>query len=580
MKNKFKYILLMSIILLISGILTISYAENAPGYFPPQPKDITVLVSRPNISMQLILNNNKVKEMTMKLNGHLVNAKYDESMQTISYKPENPLKPGSYKVDLSVNLEGWQPISQSWQFRVSENAVDELPSVTDEQKKVLNYSNRYRNFLGISEFKLNDSLNASAMAHTNYMTINNKLTHNEFTNDKGFTGIEPYNRVVAFGYTGSNVSENISSGQKDYKEAIDGLMDAPYHRLAWINPYLIDLGYGAKDKYYTFNFGGNTASKDKMIVYPKEGQTDVAISWDGNETPNPLRFYEKSGKVGYPISLSYFSKNNIEKLTIEKATLKNSEGNIVDIYMNTPEKDDKLKDSILIIPSKPLEKDEKYTVFVRIKILFNNNVAKEINKTWKFTTETEEKDKNGWMKKFIYKDIDGHWAQKYISDLSEEGIITSKENNLYKPNDKITRAEFTEFIVKALGIKTKDHQVIFKDVNKNTKKALYIEAAYREGIIKGMGDGTFHPNRTIKREEIAALIIKAYEKKGDLQRIKQLPALSFKDKDDISPWAVKYVKAAYELGIIKGRDTGEFSPKDFASRAEAAVIVKKLLEQI
>ncbi|TCO76412.1 CAP and S-layer homology domain-containing protein [Marinisporobacter balticus] len=580
MKNNFKYMLLIVLMLLASGIFLISYAEDGIGYFPPQPKDITVLVSKPNISIQLILNNNKVKEMEMKLNGNQVDAQYDPAIQTISYKPKNPLKQGNYKVDLSIHLEGWKPITQSWQFRVSENAVDTLPATTDAQKNALNYVNRYRKLLSLSEFKLDDALNASAMAHSNYMAINNKLNHDESTNNKGFTGISLYNRVGTFGYIGSNVAENISSGQKDYQEAIDGLVDAPYHRIAWINPFMIDLGYGVKNKYYTFDFGGNKDLKDQTILYPKENQNHVPISWDNNEIPNPLRFYGKSGKVGYPISFSYFSKNNIEKLTIEKATLKNSKGNMVEVYINTPEKDKKLQESILIIPKKPLGKGEKYTASIEGKILFKDKVAKVINKTWTFTTEVDEKDKNAWMKEFIYIDIEGHWAQKYILDLSEKGIISEKENDRYKPNDKITRAEFTEMIVKALGIKTKVHQVIFKDVNKKTDKALYIEAAYREGIIKGMGDGTFHPNRTIKREEIAALIIKGYEKKGDLNKIKQLPTLSFKDNDDISPWAVKYVKAAYELGIIKGRDTGAFSPKDFATRAEAAVIVKKLLEKI
>ncbi|QXM05227.1 S-layer homology domain-containing protein [Crassaminicella indica] len=580
MKNKFQYILLMIWILLISGIYAVSYAENAEGYFPPQPKDITVLVSKPTISMQLFLNNNSVKEIDMKLNGKSVTAQYDEKQQMVFYVPKKPLKAGQYKVDLNIALEGQKFIKESWKFYVGKNAVEELPSPSEEQKKALNYSNRYRRLLGISEFKLNDSLNAAAMAHSNYMALNKKFTHDEFTNDKGFTGTQAYNRAGAFGYIGNFVAENVSSGSKDYQDAIDGLIDAPYHRLAWIYPYYLDLGYGAKDQYYTFNFGGKKALEDKMIVYPIENQTDVAVSWDGNEIPNPLRFYNTTGTVGYPISLSYFSKNDIEKFTIEKVTLKNSKGVLVDSYVNTPQKDDKLHDSILIIPSKPLEKGEKYTVFVKGKITFKDKKVKDIVKTWSFTTVKEEKSKNEWMKKYIYKDVKGHWAQKDILDLGESGILSPKFNNLYKPDDKITRAEFTEFIVNALGLHTKPYEGIFKDVKKDTNKAVYIEAAYRAGIIKGMGDGSFHPDREIRREEIAVIVMKAYEKKGSKHKINQSPVLSFIDKDDIAPWALKDVKLAYEIGIIKGRDTGKFAPKDFATRAEGAVLVKKLLEKI
>ncbi|QZY54245.1 S-layer homology domain-containing protein [Crassaminicella profunda] len=580
MKNKYQYILLMSLILLISGIYTISYAENVEGYFPPQPKDITVQVSRPNIGVQLILNANTVKEIEMKLNGKLVPAIYDEKQQMVFYKPEKALKAGQYKVDLNIVLEGQKVIKESWKFSVGENAVEELPNPSEEQKKALNYSNRYRKLLGISEFKLNDSLNAAAMAHANYMALNKKFTHDEFANDKGFTGIQAYNRAGVFGYRGSFVSENVSSGSKDYKNAIDSLMDAPYHRLAWINPYLLDLGYGVKDKYYTFDFGGKKVLEDKIVVYPIENQMDVSTSWDGNEIPNPLRFYDQTGNVGYPISLSYFSKKNIEKFTIEKVTLKNSKGRSVEKYLNTPQKDDKLHDSILIIPSKPLERDEKYTVSVKGKIIFQDKKTKEIVKTWSFRTVKEEKNKNEWMKKYIYADVEDHWAQKYILDLSEKGILSAKVNNLYKPDDKITRAEFTEFVVNVLGINTKPYEGIFKDVKKDTNKATYIEAAYRAGIIKGMGDGTFDPNRTIKREEIAVIVMKAYEKKGNKHKINQSPTLSFSDKDDISPWALKDVKLAYELGIIKGYDTGKFAPKNLTTRAEGAVLAKKLLEKI
>ncbi|MCT4619730.1 MAG: S-layer homology domain-containing protein [Marinisporobacter sp.] len=580
MKNKYHYILLMILILLISGIYTITYAESVEGYFPPQPKDITVLVSKPSISMQLVLNNNMVKEIDMKLNGNPVSAKYDKKQQIVFYQPEKPLKPGQYKVDLNINLGEEKFIKESWKFSVGENAVEQLPNSSEEQKKVLNYSNRYRRLLGISEFKMNDSLNAAAMAHSNYMAANKKFTHDEFANDKGFTGIQSYNRASVFGYTGSFVAENVSSGSKDYKDAIDQLVDAPYHRLAWMNPYLLDLGYGVKDKYYTFDFGGKAILEDQMIVYPMENQTDVAISWDGNEIPNPLRFYNQTGTVGYPISLSYFSKKNIEKLTIEKVTLKDSKGSVVNSYINTPQKDDKLHDSIFIIPSKPLEKNEKYTVAVKGKVTFDDKKARNISKTWSFTTIKEEENKNEWMKKYIYTDVSGHWAQDYILDLSEKGILSAKGNNLYKPEDKITRAEFTEFVINALGIPTKAYEGIFKDVKKYTNKAVYIEAAYRAGIIKGMGNGNFDPDRRIKREEIAVIVMKAYQKKGSNKKINQSPALSFADKDDISTWALKDVKLAYEIGIIKGRDTGKFAPKDFATRAEGAVLVKKLLEKI
>ncbi|WP_053955827.1 S-layer homology domain-containing protein [Inediibacterium massiliense] len=576
MKNKMYIIVWILLIgIWIKGV--VGYGQDTIGYFPPQPKDVNVLVMRPNISMQLIVNDYKVQEIDMKLNGKKVDAQYDRKKQAVFYQPDKNLSPGFYKVDLRIVIEGFKPIVQSWQFAISKNAVKELQTPSDEQKRVVNYSNRYRKFLKLPEFQVSDALNAAAMAHSNYMSINKKLIHDEFNNDKGFIGVEPYKRAGAFGYMGSYIEENLSLGQKNYKEAIDDLIDAPYHRLSFINPDFIHIGYGKKDSYYTFDFGGEKNCQDTIKVYPMEEQKYVDIWWEQEETPNPLRIHNKKGKVGYPISLSYFGKNNIKEIVIEKATLKNKKNNLVEIYLNTPQNDDKLSNSILIIPTRSLEKNEKYNVYVKGKIIFQDGKSKGIEKKWSFQTVTNEKDKNKWMKDFIYDDIKNHWAKAFIIELGEKEIITSKVNNLYKPDDFITRGEFAEFIVNALEIATKPYKGVFKDVRKNTQKNTYIEAAFHNGIIKGMGDGTFHPNDAITREEMAVMIIKAYEKKNSSLKIKKY-SLAFKDEKKISSWAYKYVKIAYELGIIKGRDKKEFAPQDFASRGEAAVMIKKLLE--
>ncbi|WP_129600259.1 S-layer homology domain-containing protein [Anaerophilus nitritogenes] len=576
MKNKIYFII--CILLICIGVKgSISYGQDTIGYFPPQPKDINVLVMRPNISMQLIVNDHKVQEIDMKLNGKKVDAKYDQNNQIVFYQSDKNLTPGFYKVDLRIVIEGFKPIVQSWQFAIDKNAVKELQESSDEQKRVINYLNRYRKFLKLPEFQVSDDLNASAMAHSNYMSINKKLTHNEFNNDKGFTGIEPYKRAGAFGYMGSYIGENIAFGQKNYQEAIDGLIDAPYHRLSFIHPDFIHLGYGRKDTYYTFNFGGKKKCEDVIKVYPMEEQKYVDLSWSDEEIPNPLRIHSKKGKVGYPISLSYFGKNNIKDIIIEKATLKNKNNNLVEIYLNTPQNDDKLSDSILIIPTKSLEKNGKYHVHVKGKIIFQDGKSKEIEKKWSFQTVGEEKDKNSWMRYFMYYDIENHWAKDFIIELGEKEIVSPKKNKLYKPDDFITRGEFAEFIVNALEISIKPYKGIFKDVRKNTQKNSYIEAAFHNGIIKGMGDGAFHPNDFITREEMAVMIVKAYENKNKNIQTKR-SSFVFKDEKKISAWARKYVRTAYELGIIKGKDKKEFAPQDFASRAEGAVMIKKLLE--
>ena len=99
MKRKLIYIVLSMVIIMLTGLLSVTYGDNTVGLYPPQPKDVTVLVTKPTISRQFILNTMKIKSVEMLLNNQNVDAKYDEVHQTVYYKPQEPLKPGSYKVN-------------------------------------------------------------------------------------------------------------------------------------------------------------------------------------------------------------------------------------------------------------------------------------------------------------------------------------------------------------------------------------------------------------------------------------------------------------------------------------------------
>lgn len=568
----------ISVILIIICLSSISaFAQNqSPGYFPPQPKDTEVLISKPQIGMQLILNGNKLSSMEMYINEKKVEAIYDEKKGGVFYTPNYPLTPGMYKVNLKIQIEGFQPINQAWSFTITNKAIDNLPVSNEQQKNVLTYANSYRKRFGLQSFLLNDSLNSAAMSHANYMALNKKVTHVEYAAEPGYTGSKVSNRAAAFGYSNGNVAENVTGDIKDYKEAIDYLIDAPYHRISWLNPSYKYLGYGQKDAYQVFNFGGSTLAEDRLVTYPVNNEHNVKVSWDGNETPNPLRFYETDKEVGYPITISYFSNKTISKWTIQKVTLLDSSGGALNTYINTPTKDENLTDSIIVTPIEKLKYDSRYSVSIKGTIDFTDSTSKTINKTWNFYTMKKPK---AIKKESIYPDVTNHWAIDYIDELAKKGILNPKVDNLFKPDFKITRSEFTKFMVKALNVKVGTYEKLFVDVPEDLPDATYIEAAYKVGLINGTGNGKFEPNRSITREEIAVIITKAYEKKKGPINIKTV-ILPFKDNKKISNWSLSFVKGVFNLRIINGRPNGEFDPQGDTTRAESAVMIKKLLDNL
>ena len=114
---------------------------------------------------------------------------------------------------------------------------------------------------------------------------------------------------------------------------------------------------------------------------PSSGQTGVPTSWDGNESPNPLRLHPESGmSVGYPVVFAYFGENN-PRLKLIDASI-TCDGVDIPIMANEPDRDEHLENAILLIPQKPLAPRTSYEVHVRATV----NGQSKLNCSWKFTT--------------------------------------------------------------------------------------------------------------------------------------------------------------------------------------------------
>lgn len=104
-------------------------------------------------------------------------------------------------------------------------------------------------------------------------------------------------------------------------------------------------------------------------------------------------------------------------------------------------------------------------------------------------------------------DIAGHWAESDITYLVGKGAVTGYPDGSFKPNNNITRCEFISILVKALKLETKTGKV-FKDTEKHWAKDL-ISTAYANGITNGYGNDLFGPNDLITREQMVVMIVKA-----------------------------------------------------------------------
>ncbi|MCQ6561885.1 Ig-like domain-containing protein [Paenibacillus mendelii] len=183
-----------------------------------------------------------------------------------------------------------------------------------------------------------------------------------------------------------------------------------------------------------------------------------------------------------------------------------------------------------------------------------------------------------------YTDLGKHWARNDILLMANKYIVEGRTLTAFEPAKPITRGEFAMFIAKGLGL-SGDKQAAgkFKDVNTSTVLAAYIGAASKAGIVQGMTDGSFKPNSPITREEIATMMVRAARAAGvqiDLSQDVTALLKRFTDRAKIGTWAKNDVAKAVQSGIINGMSNGAYGAKSNASRAEAAVMIKRLLEYV
>ncbi|MFC5653089.1 S-layer homology domain-containing protein [Paenibacillus solisilvae] len=183
-----------------------------------------------------------------------------------------------------------------------------------------------------------------------------------------------------------------------------------------------------------------------------------------------------------------------------------------------------------------------------------------------------------------YSDIAKHWARNDILLLANKYIVEGNSLTAFSPDKAISRGEFAMFIAKGLGLNgDKQAAAKFKDVNTSTTVAAYIGAASNAGIVKGKTDGTFKPNRTVTRVEMASMMVRSANAAGiqiGLSGSSVTVLKRFKDSTKIGTWAQGDVAKAVQAGVINGMSNGTFGGKTAASRAQAAVMIKRLLDYL
>ncbi|MNC42540.1 Endo-1,4-beta-xylanase A precursor [compost metagenome] len=176
---------------------------------------------------------------------------------------------------------------------------------------------------------------------------------------------------------------------------------------------------------------------------------------------------------------------------------------------------------------------------------------------------------------------DGHWAKTVITRMAAKHVIDGVDATRFEPQGAVTRAEFAAMLVRLLGIQASGggSSAGFNDVPQEAWYAAAVAAATDAGLVTGRSEGGFEPDSTVTRQEMAVMLMRAYELKAGRQLSGQAEQV-FADAGQIGGWAKEAVAAASAAGLLQGRGDGQFAPREQLTRAESVQVLYNLLKSV
>ena len=194
-------------------------------------------------------------------------------------------------------------------------------------------------------------------------------------------------------------------------------------------------------------------------------------------------------------------------------------------------------------------------------------------------TETEEIDKLEMTNPFT--DVkDGQWYTEGILWCYHSGYMAGVSETEFGRKSNVTRAMFATILAKIDGSDISGYsEMSFTDVKPNQWYSNAIEWAASNGYAAGLGGGLFGYKQNVSREQIA-LFFYTYSEKNGIDVSEKADLSAYADLGRVHSWALDAMEWAVAKGLIGGTSETTLSPRDSATRAEIALIVKNYVENV
>lgn len=277
-------------------------------------------------------------------------------------------------------------------------SFDLTAELTSPAAEALLQLNCYRQRMGANLAHLDGSLSEAARLHAEYLDATGGWGHAETdTSIDSYRGESPEERATAAGFVIDDNLQSISEligfheGGADASNTVDLWFDTVYHRLPLTIPSLEAVGFGSAGIYdimLVVSPWEATFSDPEYLshTYPVPGQSAVPRSFDSDrEVPDPD---PERGEIGFPISVSFLDQSFVDPgdlygMTVDESVtgLWDSEGDEIETGLLTPQTDDLIRRSVVLIPLEPLAPETSYSA-----TLSGSVGGSSFSESWSFQT--------------------------------------------------------------------------------------------------------------------------------------------------------------------------------------------------
>ena len=169
-----------------------------------------------------------------------------------------------------------------------------------------------------------------------------------------------------------------------------------------------------------------------------------------------------------------------------------------------------------------------------------------------------------------FTDDRGSVHEYAISWAAAAGIVQGVDDTTFAPERPVTRAQMATFLFNTFDIPAATETDPFPDVPPDNVHAAAIAAVAEVGLASGYEDGTYRPGDPVTRAQMASFLARALD-------LRTTATGTFEDVQPGNHHAVA-IEALAQTGVTRGCDSTRYCPQDPVLRGQLASFVQRVVE--